>query len=92
MYTTLSPCNMCTGACLHYKVARVVIGENQTFLGGEQLLKDRGIEVVVLQNQECVSLMQSFIAQKPEVWYVATHEGHIRVPELTARRHEDIAE
>ena len=68
MYTTLSPCDMCTGACLLYKVERVVIGEHQTFLGGEQLLRDRGIEVIVLDDQECYSLMQNFIKEKPQLW------------------------
>ena len=68
MYTTLSPCDMCTGACILYKVARVVIGENKTFVGGELYLKQRGIEVIVLENNECQELMDSFIAQKPEVW------------------------
>ncbi|KAF7547155.1 hypothetical protein G7046_g9086 [Stylonectria norvegica] len=68
MYTTLSPCIMCTGACLLYKIKQVVIGENKTFLGGEELLEQRGVEVVVLENAECESLMQSFIAQKPQVW------------------------
>jgi len=51
-----------------YKVARVVIGENKTFIGGEQYLKQRGIEVIVLENKECQDLMQSFIKEKPEVW------------------------
>lgn len=68
MYTTLSPCEMCTGACLLYKVARVVIGENQTFLGGEQLLKDKGVEVIVLHDQECYELMQKFIKEKSSLW------------------------
>lgn len=75
MYTTLSPCDMCTGACLLFKVARVVIGENQTFLGGEQLLKERGIEVVVLHNEESYSLMQKFIKEKPELWSVVEADG-----------------
>lgn len=70
MYTTLSPCDMCTGACVLYKVARVVIGENKTFLGGEAYLKQRGIEVVVLQDTECEALMKKFIGEKPDVWYV----------------------
>lgn len=70
MYTTLSPCDMCTGACVLYKVARVVIGENKTFLGGEAYLKQRGIEVVVLQDKECEALMKDFIEEKPDVWYV----------------------
>lgn len=70
MYTTLSPCDMCTGACVMYKVARVVIGENKTFLGGEAYLKQRGIEVVVLQDTDCEALMTKFIEEKPDVWYV----------------------
>lgn len=68
MYTTLSPCDMCTGACLLYKIRRVVIGENKTFVGGEQLLKERGVEVVVLQNEECYELMQKFIKENSELW------------------------
>lgn len=68
MYTTLSPCDMCTGACIMYKVARVVIGENKTFVGGETYLKQRGIEVAVLENQECLDLMKKFITEKPDVW------------------------
>lgn len=70
MYTTLSPCDMCTGACVLYKVERVVIGENTTFVGGEEYLKQRGIHVVVLGNSECQQLMQKFIEERPEVWYV----------------------
>ncbi len=54
-----------------YKVARVVIGENKTFVGGEEYLKKRGVEVVVLENQECIDLMTRFIEQKPHVWYVS---------------------
>jgi creatinine deaminase len=72
MYTTLSPCDMCTGACVMYKVKRVVIGENKTFVGGEKYLKERGIEVVVLDNEECKGLMKIFIEEKPEVWLVET--------------------
>lgn len=68
MYTSLSPCDMCSGACILYKVKRVVIGENKSFVGGEAYLKERGIEVVVLQNAECEKLMQRFIREKPEVW------------------------
>ena len=61
---------MCTGACVLYKVARVVIGENITFVGGEAYLKQRGIEVIVLQDKECETLMQAFIKEKPDVWLV----------------------
>lgn len=68
MYTSLSPCDMCTGACVLYKVARVVIGENKTFVGGEAYLKQRGIEVIVLENKECQDLMNKFIEEKPGVW------------------------
>lgn len=68
MYTTLSPCDMCTGACILYKVNRVVIGENENFMGGEELLKNRGKEVVVMDNQECKDLMAKFMKEKPELW------------------------
>ncbi|KAI4101825.1 MAG: hypothetical protein LQ339_004871 [Xanthoria mediterranea] len=71
MYTTLSPCDMCTGACVMYKVARVVIGENKSFIGGEEYLKQRGIEVFVLENKECHSMMQKYIDENPEVWYAS---------------------
>lgn len=70
MYTTLSPCDMCTGACILYKVKRVVIGENKNFMGGEEYLLNRGKEVVVLDNEECKQLMEKFIKEKPELWYV----------------------
>ena len=69
MVTTLSPCDMCTGAILLYKIPRVVVGENKTFYGGEDLLRDRGVEVVVLDSPECVEMMRDFIADNPELWY-----------------------
>lgn len=68
MYTTLSPCDMCTGACILFKIGRVVIGENKTFLGAEALLREKGVEVVVLHNTECEALMQNFISKEPDVW------------------------
>ncbi|KAJ9195052.1 hypothetical protein DTO166G4_4079 [Paecilomyces variotii] len=68
MYTTLSPCDMCTGACVLYKIKRVVVGENKSFVGGEQYLQNRGIEVVVLENEECKQLMEKFMREKPEIW------------------------
>ena len=68
MVTTLSPCDMCTGAILLYGIPRVVIGENHTFLGGEELLRSRGVEVVVLDSAECVDLMTAFIAEHPAIW------------------------
>lgn len=68
MYTTLSPCDMCTGAILLYGIARVVMGENRTFVGGEALLHARGVELVNLDSDECVELMAEFIAAHPEEW------------------------
>ncbi|KIJ93067.1 hypothetical protein K443DRAFT_135119 [Laccaria amethystina LaAM-08-1] len=65
-YTTLSPCSMCLGAILLYKIPRVVIGENETFLGEEELLRSRSVEVVVLENEECKDLMRRFIQQNPQ--------------------------
>lgn len=69
IYTTLSPCDMCSGAILLYKIPRVVIGENQTFLGAEELLKSRGVELVVLNDPQLIQMMKDFIAEKPELWY-----------------------
>src|SRR5215207_7224549 len=68
MYTTLSPCDMCTGAILLYGIPRVVLGENRTFLGAEDLLRAHGVEVVNLDSEECYRLMQEFIAEHPELW------------------------
>ncbi|OJJ39700.1 hypothetical protein ASPWEDRAFT_388851 [Aspergillus wentii DTO 134E9] len=68
MYTTLSPCDMCTGACILYKVKRVVVGENKNFMGGEEYLRSRGKEVIVLDNAECKQIMEKFIKEKPELW------------------------
>jgi len=68
LYTTLSPCPMCSGAILLYGIPRVVIGENQTFTGSETLLKKNGVEVIVLDNQECIDIMTNFIEKNPELW------------------------
>lgn len=68
LYTTLSPCAMCTGAILLYGIPKVVIGENKTFLGEENLLLSRGIEVEVLQDASCIELMRNFIAGNPQLW------------------------
>lgn len=68
IYTTLSPCPMCTGAILLYGIPKVVIGENKTFLGAEDLLRQHGVEVVVLNNQECGDLMNAFIHKNPAEW------------------------
>ena len=69
MYTTLSPCHMCTGAILLYGIPRVVLGENRTFMGAEDLLRANGVEVVDLESEECYRLMQDFIAEHPEFWF-----------------------
>lgn len=68
LYTTLSPCPMCSGAILLYGIPRVVVGENKTFLGEEELLRSRGVEVEVLQDDRCIALMEGFIAERPELW------------------------
>ena len=68
LYTTLSPCPMCTGAILLYGIPKVVIGENRTFMGEEELLKSRGVTVEVVQDPTCIAMMQDFIAAKPELW------------------------
>jgi len=68
IYTTLSPCSMCSGAILLYGIPKVVVGENQTFLGEEELLRSRGVEVEVVNAPECIEMMESFIREKPELW------------------------
>lgn len=68
LYSTLSPCDMCSGATLLYGIPRVVIGENRTFRGPEEYLRSRGIDLTVVDNEECVRLMREFIAASPELW------------------------
>ena len=68
LYTTLSPCDMCSGTALLYGVSRIVIGENQTFMGPEDYLRSRGVELVVLQRPDCKALMDEFIAANPQLW------------------------
>src|ERR1700682_261509 len=68
LYTTLSPCAMCSGAILLYGIRRVIVGENQTFLGEEALLRSRGVTVEVLQDPQCVRMMRTFIEKHPELW------------------------
>ena len=68
IYTTLSPCAMCTGAILLYGIPRVVVGENQTFMGEEDLLRSRGVRVDVVQDERCTAMMKAFIAAHPELW------------------------
>ena len=68
LYTTLSPCPMCSGAMLLYGIPKVVIGENKTFLGDEELLKSRGMEVEVVNDETCIQMMNGFIEKNPELW------------------------
>ena len=68
LYTTLSPCSMCSGAILLYGIPRVIIGENRSFMGEEELLRSRGVRVEVLQDGECIDMMTRFIAERPELW------------------------
>lgn len=68
MYTTLSPCPMCSGAIVLYRIPRVVIGENRTYLGAEEYLRAQGIELEVKDDPECVELMKSFIRTHPDLW------------------------
>ncbi len=68
LYTTLSPCAMCTGAILLYGIPKIVIGENHTFLGSEKLLRENGVEVIVEDNKECKEMMQNFIQINSELW------------------------
>lgn len=68
LYSTLSPCDMCSGAALLYGIPKIVIGENHTFCGPEDYVRSRGVEVVVVDNQECRQLMETFIKNNPELW------------------------
>jgi cytosine deaminase len=68
LYTTLSPCDMCAGTALLYKIPRIVIGENRTFRGPEGYLRARGVELTILDNAECKKMMADFIAAHPELW------------------------
>jgi len=68
LYTTLSPCPMCSGAIILYGIKRVVIGENKTFMGEEEYLKSKGVDVEVLQDETCTSMMRKFISENPKLW------------------------
>ena len=68
IYTTLSPCPMCSGAIILYKIPHVIVAENKTFLGAEDYLRSHGIRVDVLQNEECIQMMRDFIAKNPALW------------------------
>ncbi len=68
LYSTLSPCDMCSGAVLLYRIPKVVVGENQTFQGPEDYLRSRGVELDILNDPECIRLMREFIQSNPELW------------------------
>lgn len=68
LYSTLSPCDMCSGSVLLYKIPKVIVGENQTFKGPEEYLRSRGVNVIVLQDDECIKLMTEFIQANPTLW------------------------
>ena len=68
LYSTLSPCEMCSGATLLYKIPRIVVGENHTFRGPEAYLESRGVSIDVINDQECIDMMQQFIAKNPLLW------------------------
>lgn len=68
LYSTLSPCDMCSGTALLYKIPRVVVGENRTFQGPEDYVRSRGVELTILDDAECIEMMESFIAARPELW------------------------
>jgi len=68
LYSTLSPCDMCSGTALLYKIPKVVIGEHQTFQGPEDYVRSRGVELEILDDAECIQLMRDFIAERPELW------------------------
>ena len=68
LYSTLSPCDMCSGATLLYGIPKVIIGENKTFRGPEEYLQSRGVELVILNDPECIQIMESFIENNPELW------------------------
>lgn len=68
LYSTLSPCDMCSGTALLYKIPRIIVGENVTFQGPEQHVRSRGVDLVILRDHRCIDLMNAFIADKPQLW------------------------
>lgn len=68
LYSTLSPCDMCSGTALLYRIPRIVIGENRTFRGPEEYVRSRGVSLVIVDDEECIQLMREFIAARPELW------------------------
>jgi creatinine deaminase len=68
LFSTLSPCDMCSGAVLLYGIPKIIVGENTTFQGPEQYVRDRGVEVIILNNPECIEMMEKFIHENPTLW------------------------
>ena len=68
LYTSLSPCMMCTGTIIQFGIPRVIVGENKNFGGNEDLLRERGVEVILVNDEDCIALMEKFIREKPELW------------------------
>ena len=68
LYSTLMPCYLCAGAVVQFGIKKVIVGENKTFSGAEEFMKQHGVEIVNLQNEECIQLMENFIEEKPELW------------------------
>ncbi|NND96246.1 MAG: nucleoside deaminase [Pirellulaceae bacterium] len=68
LYSTLSPCDMCSGAALLYKIPRLVIGENRTFQGPEEYVRSRGVDLTIINDQQCIELMRQFVTEHPELW------------------------
>jgi creatinine deaminase len=68
LFSTLSPCDMCSGAVLLYRIPRIIVGENKTFQGPEQYIRDRGVDVTILNDPECIEMMEKFIKENPTLW------------------------
>ena len=68
LYSTLSPCDMCSGTALLYRIPKIVVGENKTFQGPEEYVRRRGVELIIEENEQCIELMRQFIAEHPELW------------------------
>jgi cytosine/creatinine deaminase len=87
LYSTLSPCDMCSGTALLYKIPKIVIGENHTFRGPEDYVRSRGVELVILDSPECVALMSDFIAAHPELWDEDIGQAPLTYPAMPLQLH-----
>ncbi|MHA1135130.1 MAG: nucleoside deaminase [Candidatus Thorarchaeota archaeon] len=68
LYSTLSPCDMCSGAALLYRIPKIVVGENRNFQGPEEYVKSRGVDVIIIDDDECITMMEDFIKDRPDLW------------------------